>query len=98
MPYTARIRVDLDERLKKAAALQGVAKQTLLSQLIMQCESLDFDYDEPRIDTCFQVEEATVAKIKKLADKIGVPQTRLVDYLIHQEYKEATDGKSRSKD
>lgn len=88
MSYTARIRLDCDQKLAKAAALQGIAKQTLLCHLIMACDSLEFKYDDPRVQTSFLVSDAAAKNIKKVSKQTKVPQTRIIDLLVER----AKDG------
>lgn len=84
MSFTARIRLDADRELARIAANKGIAKQVLLSNLIMRCEGLDFELDEDRVGTSFMLDEATKEKLKALSKATGVPQTRIIDYLVEK--------------
>ena len=84
MSFTARIRLDADRELARIAANKGVAKQVLLSNLIMRCEGLQFELDEDRVATSFILDDATETRLKALSNATGVPQTRIIDYLVEK--------------
>jgi hypothetical protein len=50
----------------------------------MRCEGLDFELDEDRVGTSFMLDEATKEKLKALSKATGVPQTRIIDYLVEK--------------
>jgi predicted DNA-binding protein len=50
----------------------------------MRCEGLDFELDEDRVGTSFMLDEATKEKLKAMSKATGVPQTRIIDYLVEK--------------